>query len=350
MKNKKRLALFLALVMLLGLVACKEKGGADSKTVVARVGDVELTQAQWDGYSALVCYGQGYDLSKVEETEETQPYLIYLKSSMLSSLVSATLLEMDYEAKETDVLGDAYDEDVKQFMSTVKEQIPDFLKANHIDDEDLRLYYKSQQYLAYAMNEVSVAEDEAMAYYKENPGYFTAYEDMVRASHILVEDEKTAKDIISQYESGADFAQLAAQYGTDGTKSSGGDLGAFVYGDMVEDFSKAAFALQVGEHTKEPVKSDFGYHVILVTDRVEKDSLQPYEWVKDTILSDLNAQAYYAKLDELMEQYEVEYFVEGMDGQDAKSNDGEKTDGDENNGKNDDESEKEENSKNEKAE
>jgi len=327
MKDKRILALLLALVMVFGLAACGEKDGTDPKAVVAKVGDVEITQGQWDAYNALVCYGQGYDLSKVEETEETEPYLIYLKSSMLSSLVSSKLLELDYEAQGVDVLGETYEEDLEQFLSAVKEQIPDFLKDNDLDEDDLTMYYNSQQYLAYAMNEVSVPEEEAVKYYEENPGYFTAYEDMVRASHILVEDEETAKDIIAQYESGTDFAELAAQYGTDGTKSTGGDLGAFVYGDMVEDFSKAAFALKVGEHTKEPVKSDFGYHVILVTDRVDEGGLQPYEWVKDTIFSDLDSQAYYAKLDELMEQYEVEYFVEGMNGEDGSDDDGDAADG-----------------------
>ncbi len=335
MKGKKILALLLALAMAFGMMACGEKDTGDSAKVVAKVGDVEITQGQWDAYSALVYYGQGYDLSQIEVTEENEPYLTYLKNSMLSSLVSAKLLELDYKEQGIDVLGETYKEDVKQFRTTAKTQLSEFLKNNNVSDDDLTMYYDCQKYLAYAMDETTVKDEDVKKYYDENSNSFLATEDMVRASHILVEEESTAKDIISQYEGGADFAELAAEYGTDGTASNGGDLGPFVYGDMVEDFSKAAFALGVNEYSKEPVKSDFGYHVILVTGRVGEGELQPYDWVKETILTNLETQDYYAKMDELMEKYEIEYFVEGMtgdeDGGDAKQDgdgaDGAETDG-----------------------
>lgn len=317
MKMKRMTALFLALILIFSLTACGKDDAADPAAVVAKVGDVEITQKQWDAYNALACYSQGYDLSQIEVTEETEPYLTYLKSSMLSSLVSAKLLELDYTARGVDVLGETYAEDVERFVTTVKEQLPDFVKTNKLDDEDLTMYFDSQQYLSYALNEVAVSDEEALAYYEENPDYFKAYEDMVQASHILVEEEGTAKEIIARYEDGEDFADLAAEYGTDATATKGGDLGAFAYGDMVEDFSKAAFALKVGEYSKEPVKSDFGYHVILVTDRVNEGEMQPFDWVKDTIYSDLDAQAYYDKLDTLMETYDVEYFVGDMNSDDA---------------------------------
>ncbi|MBQ8589448.1 MAG: peptidylprolyl isomerase [Firmicutes bacterium] len=312
MKAKRIVALLLALVMILGLTACGGEEKTDPAAIVAKVGDVEVTQRQWDAYNALVCYGQGYDLSAIVETEETKEYLDYLKNSMLSSLMSSKVLELDYAAQGVDVLGETYEEDIELFLSTVKVQIPDFLEKNDLTDEELTMYYNSQQYLAYAMNEVAVADEEGVAYYEANPNMFTATEDMVRASHILVEDEELAKDIIAQYEAGADFAELAAEYGTDGTKTTGGDLGPFVYSAMVEDFSKPAFELAKGEHTKEPVKSDFGYHVILVTDRVDAGELQPYEWVEEDVIYELDAQAYYEKLDALLETYEIEYFVEGM--------------------------------------
>ena len=152
MKAKRIVALLLALVMILGLTACGGEEKTDPAAIVAKVGDVEVTQRQWDAYNALVCYGQGYDLSAIVETEETKEYLDYLKNSMLSSLMSSKVLELDYAAQGVDVLGETYEEDIELFLSTVKAQIPDFLEKNDLTDEELTMYYNSQQYLAYSMN------------------------------------------------------------------------------------------------------------------------------------------------------------------------------------------------------
>ncbi len=90
----------------------------------------------------------------------------------------------------------------------------------------------------------------------------------VHARHILVADEKTADDIIRKLKGGADFAALAKQYSTDkGTAaSSGGDLGWFKQGDMLPDFSAAAFAMNKGQISDKPVHTRYGWHVIQVLD------------------------------------------------------------------------------------
>ena len=87
----------------------------------------------------------------------------------------------------------------------------------------------------------------------------------IRASHILVEKHKLALEIIDRIQSGEDFKELAKQYSICPSKKRGGDLGEFGRGQMVKEFEKAAFALQPGEMTAEPVKTKFGYHVILRT-------------------------------------------------------------------------------------
>ena len=83
-----------------------------------------------------------------------------------------------------------------------------------------------------------------------------------KAKHILVEKEATAKEAIKKLNGGAKFDDVAKQY----TKDSTVELGYFSEDIMVPEFSKAAFALKKGEYTKAPVKSPFGYHVILVED------------------------------------------------------------------------------------
>jgi len=96
----------------------------------------------------------------------------------------------------------------------------------------------------------------------------------VRASHILVDSEEIAKEIIAQLDRGTRFDVLAGMYSKDATNSTGGDLGWFGKGMMIPEFENAAFALEKGEYSKDPVKSQFGYHIIKLTDkRGGKESL-----------------------------------------------------------------------------
>jgi peptidyl-prolyl cis-trans isomerase C len=93
-------------------------------------------------------------------------------------------------------------------------------------------------------------------------------QDEVRARHILVENEAEAKKIIAQLKAGADFATLAKQYSKDpGGAQQGGDLGFFKQDEMVPEFATAAFALEPGQISPEPVHSQFGWHVIQVVER-----------------------------------------------------------------------------------
>ena len=86
----------------------------------------------------------------------------------------------------------------------------------------------------------------------------------VRASHILVKDEKTAKKLKAELDKGADFAKLAKKHSKCPSGQSGGDLGFFGKGQMVKEFEDAAFSLSIGVPSK-PIKTEFGYHLILVT-------------------------------------------------------------------------------------
>jgi len=123
--------------------------------------------------------------------------------------------------------------------------------------------------------------------------------DEVRARHILIkvdanakpEDvakaEDQAKDIIKQLKGGADFAKLAMEKSDDkGSAKQGGDLGYFQHDAMVKAFADAAFSMKVGEVSSEPVKTEFGYHIIKVEDK-RKSSPPPLAEVKDQIANQL---------------------------------------------------------------
>lgn len=84
----------------------------------------------------------------------------------------------------------------------------------------------------------------------------------IKASHILVEKQSQALKILHELDDGTDFRELAKKYSTCPSGKRGGDLGSFGRGQMVKPFEDAAFKLNVGDVTKVPVKTQFGYHII----------------------------------------------------------------------------------------
>jgi peptidyl-prolyl cis-trans isomerase C len=95
----------------------------------------------------------------------------------------------------------------------------------------------------------------------------TPPEEEISARHILVEAEEEAKALITELDAGKDFAELAKEKSTGPSAGNGGDLGYFTKGRMVPEFEAAAFALEKGQYGKEPVKTQFGWHVIKVEER-----------------------------------------------------------------------------------
>jgi peptidyl-prolyl cis-trans isomerase C len=125
-----------------------------------------------------------------------------------------------------------------------------------------------------------VTEEQIKAAYDEEAAK-VAQTERVRARHILVGTEKEAKELLARIGKGEKFEDLAKKYSLDGSKDYGGDLGYFTAPEMVPEFSKAAFALKTGEITQ-PVKTDFGWHIIKLEDR-KQGAAQPYDQVKSAI-------------------------------------------------------------------
>lgn len=114
-----------------------------------------------------------------------------------------------------------------------------------------------------------ITDEELKAFYEKEVGSKPA-EKEVKARHILVKEEKEALDVIKELDGGADFAELAKKKSTGPSGPRGGDLGYFGQGQMVPAFEAAAFSLEKGKYTKTPVKTQFGYHVVLVEDARDK--------------------------------------------------------------------------------
>ncbi len=134
---------------------------------------------------------------------------------------------------------------------------------------------------------ITVSDEEVKKEYDQRVGAMQQTE--YKARHILVDKEDTAKDIIKKLQKGDKFETLAKKYSKDPSATNGGDLGWFSPQQMVPPFTDAVVALKNGEYTTAPVKTEFGWHVILREDSREK-APPPFDTVKDQIRTLLQTQ------------------------------------------------------------
>ncbi len=155
------------------------------------------------------------------------------------------------------------------------------------DYEDRLAYYKLRAMRdAFYEKKVrgGVSDAQARATYDEQIGKLKP-EPEVHARHILVKTEEEAKDLVKQLKAGADFNELAKKSSDGPSSHTGGDLGYFAHGQMVKTFEDAAFALEPGQ-ISDPIKSEFGWHVIKVEDKRNRP-VPSFEEVKDQITASL---------------------------------------------------------------
>lgn len=244
-----------------------------------------------------------------------------MDSSILAKKYKNSKDEDEAVTKQIDQIKSNYGSDEDAYQNILKQY---FGVENEKElEEKLRLEYKRTNAVKDYVKK-NLKDDEIKKYYEEN-----IYGDM-KASHILItadvkddatDEEKTeaenkakeeAEKIIKQLDEGKKFADLAKKNSKDESNASnGGDLGYFSYDDMVEEFSKATKELKVNEYTKEPVKTEYGYHIILKTGEKKKPKLDK---VKKDIKEKLQEQKlnddqglYYEALLEIRKENEIKW-------------------------------------------
>ena len=138
-----------------------------------------------------------------------------------------------------------------------------------------------------------------------------------KARHILIEDEAKAKEVVGMLDEGGSFETLAKEHSTGPSAERGGELGWFAKNEMVPEFSDAAFSIEPGQYSKDPVKTQFGWHIIMVDDR----RLRP-EPEFETVKPQLEAQLRQQILNDLIKGWQKNAKIEKFDinGEPAKKN------------------------------
>jgi peptidyl-prolyl cis-trans isomerase C len=162
------------------------------------------------------------------------------------------------------------------------------------------------------MTGVTVDDEAVKAYYEAHPEQFVT-PPSVRASHILVETEDQAVEILTEIQDGLAFADAAFKYSACPSKDQGGDLSYFPKGKMVPAFEEACFAMEVGDISESPVQTQFGFHLIEVTDMKESQNV-PFEKaeprIKQFLLQEAQNREFIVQTEELKKKYDVKVKTE----------------------------------------
>jgi peptidyl-prolyl cis-trans isomerase C len=241
----------------------------DPDAVVARVGDTAITEQD------LVFASEAFanELANVPAAQK--------RSVMIDAFVNMGLL-----AKAA---RDANLDETEAFKSRVE-----FLTL-----QALRNAYVQQEVME------GLSDEDLQAGYQELVVDQHTPEEQVHARHILVDEKAAAEQIIADLKGGASFEELAKEHSKDPSGQNGGDLGFFGKGQMVPPFEEAAFALEPGETSEEPVESQFGWHVIKVEEKRMSEA-PGFAEVEPQLRNYLMRQRFEEVIAELRGKYDVE--------------------------------------------
>lgn len=183
------------------------------------------------------------------------------------------------------------------------DQEPDFIK----EMEELKTRLMTQYKIKKMVENVDITEEEMKSFYDQNQQFFSTGH-QVKASHILVDDLEKANEIKGKLDDGMSFADAAKEFSKCPSKESGGSLGYFEKGMMVPEFEEAAFSMKNGA-LSEPVKTQFGYHLIMKEDEKQTE-VKSFDQVKDQIAQNLliskQNEIYLNKIETLKKRFKVE--------------------------------------------
>lgn len=289
--------------------------GCSSSKWVAKVNGTAISLDQYN--TRLNDAKAVYEKQQVDfSSEEGKENLTQLKNQIFDFMIMNEVISQEVQKlglKTDDPKVSEKEAELKQDVGT-EEQFLDELKKMGMTELDL------QKYLALNLKvtaDTQLTDDEVRAYFDKNPDKYGEPE-KVKARHILVATEDEANQIIAQLKEGGNFEELAKEKSLDEeSKGSGGDLDFFARGQMVSEFEEAAFAQKVGEYSAQPVKTKFGYHIILVEEHKQAVAAD-YAAVKDTVAKNVMNEKINNYYDQLKKNANLEY-AKGYDPNETKA-------------------------------
>lgn len=344
MNSKKLLATIAASAIL--LTGCN----LNSKDTIIKVNGQNITQSQFNKIFDKEANNSMFSQMGIDIKKDKNNFLyLMMKDKVVNELIVKALIDQEIAKRHIKITKKDNDQELKAIIDKVgsKEKFNEILKQNGISTDqfkkDLSEEVKMKKLVA-TLSKVQVTDADAKKFYKENLNKFK-YPDKVRASHILItanaeeikekitsdpankglsKDEIKAKvdaELASQLTKAekilaevkkdpSSFEKIARENSDDKTSAKqGGDLGFFTRQEMVEPFTKAAFSLKPNTISG-IVQSPYGYHIILVKDRM-KAGQEPFEKVKGEIIAYLENQEQIKVLENLIEslkkQAKIEY-------------------------------------------
>ena len=312
---------------------------AIQKTVYATVGDEKITKADMDEEMKATIdqlkqqYGDDY-----ANNEKIKDQLKQMKVQYLNAMVNEKLMLKNAESVGVTPTDDELNEYADKQIEQLKQAYPDdaqlqqVLEANGFTEDSYKDYAKKQYKLQKVQEaitaDVEVTDDDAKAYYDENKDSQYTVGAGANAAHILIAEKGSdgnidfdaslakANEVKAKLDAGADFAQLASEYGTDGTKDKGGDLGFVAYNQANYDQDFLAGFKQLSEgQISDPIKSQFGYHIIKATG-IKDEVVTPFDDVKEQIKSQLlqqkQSEAFNTKISEWKDASKVKTYEDKL--------------------------------------
>lgn len=343
MKRIKKLiaavAIFTLSISVMGCKMIEKTPEAIQKTVYATVGDEKITKADMDEEMKATIdqlkqkYGDNY-----ENDEKIKDQIKQMKVQYLNAMVNEKLMLKNAESVGVTPTDDELNEYADKQIEQLKQAYPDdaqlqqVLEANGFTEDSYKDYAKKQYKLQKVQEaitaDVEVTDDDAKAYYDENKDSQYTVGAGANAAHILIAEKGSdgnidfdaslakANEVKAKLDAGADFAQLASEYGTDGTKDKGGDLGFVAYNQANYDQDFLAGFKQLSEgQISDPIKSQFGYHIIKATG-IKDEVVTPFDDVKEQIKSQLlqqkQSEAFNTKISEWKDASKVKTYEDKL--------------------------------------
>ncbi|MDD3593530.1 MAG: peptidylprolyl isomerase [Candidatus Gastranaerophilales bacterium] len=280
-------------VLLVGIMVifsgCNLFGQKSANEIVITVNGGEITKKDID---TLIDRQMSSPLMAKVDKKSSEYKMMYLatKDKAVSEAIVRRLINDEIIKRNILVSPEEFQKYRQSMIDQVggEENVKNILKQNNLTEDDFNAMADEDiktNKLINSISPISVTEKDAEKFYQDNKASKFTHTEQVRASHLLIKEPKAGQmeKILEEAKApNADFATIAKKYSEDpGSAANGGDLGFFQKDQMVKPFADAAFAMKP-DTISDIIKTDYGYHIIKVTDR-KKAGVTPYDEIKNEI-------------------------------------------------------------------